>query len=94
MDKNKAPTYCLLLATLLAVSSCTQREVPDDFTKLRAFEADLAQLGRANSKPHAFTSLGIKLARGRVVSITITGRGINKLPASIYGFQQLTELIV
>jgi Leucine-rich repeat (LRR) protein len=89
---NKTKLAFTLFAGLLIVSSCNHKEVSDDFTKLKTFESDLAQLGVENPEMYSLPKLDVKLIKGYVVAITITGRGMNQLPKSIYGFRSLTEL--
>jgi Leucine-rich repeat (LRR) protein len=89
---NTINSVFILLTGILILSSCTHQEVADDFTKLRAFEADLVQLSVQNPEMRSFPQLHTKLSNGHVVAITIRGRGLKQLPQSIYQLQHLTEL--
>ncbi len=90
--KTKARSVFGLLISLLTLASCAHQAAPDDFARLRAFEADLVQLSVDNPKMFSFPQLDTKLVKGRVVAISIRGRGMTHLPKSIYQFQHLTEL--
>jgi hypothetical protein len=91
---KKTRSVFRLLTSILLLSSCTPSQAPDDFTKLRAFEADLTQLSVENPQMYAFPRVDAKLLGGYVVALTITGRGMTKLPKSIYQFHHLTELVL
>jgi hypothetical protein len=88
--RKKAASVCRLLISILLVSSCTSPPVADDFTNLRIFEADLTQLSVENPQPR----IDATLSEGHVVALTITARGLNKLPKSIYQFHDLTQLVL
>lgn len=89
---EKVRISLLLLTGALILSCCTPPKTTDDFTSLRALQADLVQLSVENPQLYTSPQLEPKLAEGHVIALTITGRGLNKLPASIYQFPYLTEL--
>ncbi len=89
---KKAFSKLLPAAGALLLSCGTPPEATDDFARLRTFESDLVQLSVDNPQLYTAPRVETKLVQGYVRAITITGRGLNKLPASIYQFHHLTEL--
>jgi Leucine-rich repeat (LRR) protein len=71
---------------------CTGPEVPDDFTTLKAFEAELDWPCEEDVAIHTPPRLQVEFAAGHLVGITITGRQMRCLPKAMYQFHHLRNL--
>lgn len=89
---KKVPLILLLLAGVLLLSCSAPAPVADDATTLRALRADLVQLSSETPQMYNFPEVDPTLVQGQVVALTITGRGLTKLPKSVYQFHHLKEL--
>jgi hypothetical protein len=92
MDSIKKAPIILLLAGVLLLSCSAPAPVTDDSTRLRALRADLVQLSVETPQMYNFPKVDPTLVQGHVVALTIMGRGLTKLPKSVYQFHHLREL--